>query len=125
MTRRLEHVHGTVHVGIHVFQRTLDRRNDVADAGEVKYIVGAAKQARVRRELANVALLERQIRIAGVMCQVGGSASGQVVDHAHAVAAIEQDVDHVAADEAGATGHNRDLACRAHFAPSFFIVRTL
>jgi hypothetical protein len=125
MTRRLEHVHGTLHVGIHIFQRTLDRRDDVADAGEVKNIVGTAKQARVGHELANVTLLERQVRVTGVLRQVGGSASSQVVDHAHAVVALEQDVDHVAADEAGATGHHRNLACRTHFAPSFFIVRTL
>ncbi len=125
MTRRLEHVHSALHVGIHVFQRTLDRRDDVADAGEVKNIVGIAKQARVGGELANVALLERQAGIAGVVRQVGGPTSAQVVDHAHAVAAIEQDVDHVAADEAGATRHHRNLACRAHFAPSFFMVRTL
>src|SRR5712692_7356726 len=125
VTRRLEHVHGTLDVGVHVLQRTLDRRDDVSDAGEVKYIVGTAKQARVRDEVANVALLERQVRIACVVGQVGGSAPGQVVDHAHAVAAIEQDVYHVAADESGATGHHRNLACRAHFAPSFFMVRTL
>src|SRR5262249_33611516 len=125
MTRRLEHVHGTLDVDIHVFQRTLDRRDDVPDASEVKYIVGTAKQARVGRELANVALLERQAGVAGVVRQVGGSAPAQVVDYAHAVVALEQDVDHVAADEAGAAGHHRNLARLAHFAPSFFMVRTL
>ena len=56
---------------------------------------------------------------------IGLAAADQVVDDAHAVAALDQEVDHVAADEAGAAGDDRDFARRAHLAPIFFMVRTL
>ena len=52
-------------------------------------------------------------------------AADQIVDDADAVAAIEQEVDHVAADEAGAAGDDGDRRAPAHCAPIFFIVRTL
>ena len=49
----------------------------------------------------------------------------QVVDHADLVALAEQEIDHVAADEPGAAGDDSGLARRRHFAPIFFMVRTL
>ncbi len=48
----------------------------------------------------------------------------QVVDHPDPDAGFEQHVDHVAADESGATGDNAD-GRRAHAASIAFIVRTL
>jgi hypothetical protein len=60
-----------------------------------------------------------------VLGQVGFAAADQIVDHADDVAAFDQEVDHVAADESGAAGDDRDLAPGPHFAPIFFIVRTL
>ena len=60
-----------------------------------------------------------------MMGDIGFAAADQIVDDANAVAAINQKVDHVAANEAGAAGHDRGLARAGHLAPIFFIVRTL
>ena len=49
--------------------------------------------------------------------------TGQIVDNAHFESAREQQIDHVAADEAGATGHDGDRF--RHAALSAFILRTL
>ena len=38
------------------------------------------------------------------MREIGLAAADQIVDHAHAVATGQQEIDHVAADEAGAAG---------------------
>ena len=57
--------------------------------------------------------------------EIGFATAHHVVDDANAIAPLEQEIDHVAADEAGAAGDDRDLAAGTHFAPSFFIVRTL
>ena len=59
------------------------------------------------------------------MRQIALAAAHEVVDHADAAAARQQAVDHVAADEAGAAGDDRDGGRRRHFAPIFFMVRTL
>ena len=75
-------------------------------------------------ERADVALLEREPRLAGVVGKVRLAAADQIVDHPDAVAAREQQIDHVAADEAGAAGDDGDRAV-AHAAWSFFMRRTL
>ena len=49
----------------------------------------------------------------------------RVVDYSHPILMSKQHIDHVAADKSGATGDDRDLRCRGHFAPIFFMVRTL
>ena len=46
----------------------------------------------------------RKPRLAVVVGEVGLTAADQIVDHPHAVAAGEQQIDHVAADETGAAG---------------------
>ena len=125
MPRAFEHVHGALHVDRHVFERPLDRGHDVADAGEMKHVVDVAKQRVAGLIFENVGRFENDVGIAGVVGDVGLAAADQIVDDADAVAAFDQEVDHVAADEAGAAGDDRGLARRAHFAPSFFMVRTL
>ena len=55
--------------------------------------------------------------------QVRLTATDEIVDHADPVAALEQQIDHVAADETGATGD--DGFARAHAALRFFMRRTL
>ena len=58
------------------------------------------------------------------MREVALAAADEAVHHPHAIAVREQAVDHVAADKAGPSGDDRDGGSR-HFAPIFFIVRTL
>ena len=70
-------------------------------------------------------MLEDKFRIAVVLRKIGEPPAAQIVDDAHAIAAIEQMIHHMAADEAGAAGDDYDLARRAHCTPNFFIVRTL
>ena len=88
-------------------------------------MVDAAKQRRVRLDVANVRLFEREVRICRMVRQVGGAPADQIVDDTNAIAGRQQRIDHVAADEAGASGDDRGLRPGAHFAPIFFMVRTL
>ena len=60
-------------------------------------------------------------RIAAVMGEIGLAAADQVVDHPHAIAALQQQIDHVAADEAGAAGDDCDTL--AHYATRQLIRR--
>ena len=59
-----------------------------------------------------------------MMLEVAAMAADQIVDHADREAALEQHIDHVAADEAGAAGDDRD-GLAAHAALSLFSSRTL
>jgi hypothetical protein len=60
-----------------------------------------------------------------MMREVSLAPADQIVDHPNAIAAIEEKVDHVAADKAGAASDDSRLTRFAHRAPIFFIVRTL
>ncbi len=91
----------------------------------MEHVIDAVEQRVARLIGADVGVLEHHVGIAGVVRDIGLAAADQIVDDAHAVAAVDQQIDHVAADEAGAAGDDGGLARRAHFAPSFFIVRTL
>jgi hypothetical protein len=118
-------MHGPLDVRVHVLDGPLDRRHDVTDPGEVEHIIGAADEARFGNDVADICFFERQIRICLMMGKIGYPAAAEIIDHAHAIAVREQDIHHVAADEPGATGHHSDRTRAVHFAPSFFIVRTL
>ena len=59
------------------------------------------------------------------MGEIGFAAADQIVDHADAVAAREQEIDHVAADEAGAAGDDARSGASLMRPCSFFILRTL
>jgi hypothetical protein len=118
-------VHSSLNVGIHVLRWPLDRRNYVADAGEMKHVVRVPKQASIGLDVPNIALLEGEVWILRVLRQVGGSTAAQIVDDPHAIALVEQHIDHVTSNKTGATGNDRNLTRCAHFAPIVFIVRTL
>ena len=125
MAGGFEHVNGALDVGVHVFGRPLDRGHDVADPGEMQHIIGPAKGARLGNKVADIDFLERQIRIGGMVSEVGHAAAAEIIDHTDAITVPEQSVDHMAADEAGAARHDGDRTGAVHFAPSFFMVRTL
>jgi hypothetical protein len=59
-----------------------------------------------------------------VVSQIGFPAANQIVHDTDAKAALEQAIDHMAADEAGTACNNCDGAS-GHVAPIRFIVRTL
>jgi hypothetical protein len=60
----------------------------------------------------------------GVVSEIAFSAADEIVHDADAEAALEQTIDRMAADEAGAACDHSDGASR-HVAPIRFIVRTL
>ena len=91
VARGFEHVHGALDVGVHVFDRPLDRRHDVADAGEMEHIIDAAKQRSPRaRGRGCRPFSNDKVRIVGMVREIGLAAADQIVDHADAVAASEQ-----------------------------------
>ena len=126
MARGFEHVNGALDVGVHVFGRPLDRGHDVADPGEVQHIIDAAEQALASGSRWRMSTSSNDKSGLAAWCsEIGHAAAAQIVDHADAITAPEQSVDHMAADEAGAAGDDGDRTGAVHFAPSFFMVRTL
>jgi hypothetical protein len=117
-------LHGALNIHRHVVERRLDRRDDVADAGKVEDMVDAAEQRRSGPTGAHIAPLECKIGVCRMGGQIGLTAADEVVEDSDLMPARQQQLDHVAADEAGATGHQRDRA-GAHLAPIRFMVRTL
>ena len=122
--RAFEHAHGALHIDIHVVNRPLDRRHDVADPGEMKDVAAAVEDRISRPQAADVDAVQRQIRVPCVMREIGLAPARQIVDDVHAIAAIQQQVHHVAADEACASGHDR-YGPSAHAAFSLCRRRTL
>ena len=57
--------------------------------------------------------------------QICFPAADQIVHDADPKTPVEQKIDHMAADEASAAGHDGDRAAGRHVAPIRFIVRTL
>src|SRR5579872_1977809 len=108
MTGTFQHGHGALHVDRQVFRRPLDRRYEVANAAVMKDIPSLAKQRIVRRVAANIAFLKDKLRIALMLRQIGATATGKIVDDAYAHTARQAQVDHVAADKAGASGDDGD-----------------
>ena len=124
MARGLQHLYGAVDVDGHVVRRPLGGRNGVADAGEVEDVAGGAEHAIVRGQRADVALVQVHVGIPRMMGQVGGAAAHEVVDDVHAEPLVCEQIDHMASDEAGATGHDRDSP-RRHAARLALRVATL
>jgi hypothetical protein len=123
--RRFKHAHGALDIGVHIFGRALDRRDDVADTREMKHVSGVGKHRRVRRKHANIEPLERQRGIASVMPQIAFPPADQIVHDPHTKALRQQAINHMAADKPGAAGDDGNRLARAHVAPIRFIVRTL
>ena len=124
MAGGLQHLDGAVNIDGHVVRRPLDGRNDVADTREVEGVAGAAERAIVRGQRADVALVQVDVGIARVMGQVGRATTHEVVDDVHAEPLVGEQIDHMAADEAGAAGHDHDRP-RRHAARVALRVATL
>ena len=100
-------MHRPLNIGGHVFKRTLDGRNDVANAREVKYITYTAEKRVSGSETADIASLERQIRVGPVMREVLFPAADQAIYYPHREAPVEEKIHHVTADESGTTCDHR------------------
>ena len=72
----------------------------------------------------DIGVFENHLRIAGVAGQVGLAPAVEIVDDMDPEPLGHQKVDHVAADETGASGHHGD-GSGGHFAPIACMVRTL
>jgi hypothetical protein len=59
------------------------------------------------------------------MIEVAAMTADQIVDDADREARVKQCIDHVAADETGTAGNDRNGPAAAHAAFSFFSKRTL
>ena len=66
-----------------------------------------------------------EIRIALEMIEIAAMTADQIVDDADRKARAKQSIDHVAADEAGSAGNDRNGLAAAHAALSLFSRRTL
>ena len=74
----------------------------------MEHEAGAREGGVARFELPNVAAVDRDVRMASDMRQVRLMSAGEIVDHPHREAAGHEQINHVAADEAGASGDDRD-----------------
>ena len=91
----------------------------------MKHVVRVPKQTSIGLDVPNIALLEGEVWILHVLRQVGGSTAAQIVDDPNAVVRGQERIDHMAADKPCPSGDDGDMARGVHFAPIFFIVRTL
>src|SRR5262249_10636621 len=109
--------------GVNVVGWPFDRGHDVANAGEVEDELSVLEQRVIGVEFPDIALVEREPGLAVMLREVRLAAADEIVDHTHAIATREQQIDHVAADETGAAGD--DGFALAHAACRFFMRRTL
>ena len=85
----------------------------------------AVEQRSARLEVANVTPMKRYIGFARMMRQIRFASTDEIIDHPYLIAAVDEQVDHMAADKPGSASNNGNLGVGCHFAPSFFIVLTL
>ena len=100
--RSLEHADGAEHVHVGVEVGPLDGGADVGLRGEVEADLGPGGVEDDVCIAADVALVQHR-----VVGQVRAGARGEVVEHVHLVAAPDERVHDVRADEARPSGHQR------------------
>jgi hypothetical protein len=125
MARAFEDPHGALDVGVHILRRLLDRGHDVADAGEMEDGFRVGEDRRVGLELPDIVPVAGKIRISLEMIEIAAMTAYQIVDDADRKACAKQSIDHVAADETGSAGNDRNGLAAAHAALSRFSRRTL
>ena len=73
----------------------------------MKHTVGAGKRSGERSRIAgNIDLTQREARVRARVVQVDRAAGGKVIDHHNLVAACEQRIGEMAADESGSAGNH-------------------
>src|SRR5262245_46223565 len=75
VTGGFEHAHRSLDVGGHVVHRAVDRGNDIADTGEVKYILSAAEEGIARLQRTDVLAFEDDVRVGAVVFDVEQAAA--------------------------------------------------
>ena len=104
----LKHFHRAHDIRAEIIHRAFDGRHDVTDAAEMDDVARAGEERVVRREVADVADLDDEVGIALVLLEIFEASADEAVDDVDAVAFGEEQIHHVAADEAGASGDNGD-----------------
>src|SRR5581483_3879082 len=94
-------------IGFHVRNRIVDRRYDVADPGEMEHVCGTGENTRAGLELADVLPVARKIGVARQVLQIAAVAAGEVINHPDGKSLLDEQVNHVAADETSAAGYDR------------------
>jgi hypothetical protein len=125
LARAFENPHRALDVGVHVLRRLLDRGHDVADAGEMEDAFRIGKDRGVRLELPDILPVAGEIGISLEMIEIAAMTADQIIDDADRKARADQCIDHVAADETGSAGNDRNGLAAAHAALSLFSRRTL
>src|SRR6476619_6817710 len=70
LARAFEDPHGALDVGVHILRRLLDRRHDVADAGEMEDGFHVGEDWRVELELPDILPVAGEIRISLEMIEI-------------------------------------------------------
>ena len=97
-------MHRALRIGRHVFGRPLDRWHNVADPGKVKHQLRTGEHRIVGNQRPDIPLVKAHIWIGLMSRQIRGSAPDETVDHMHPKTLVDQKVNHVTADEPGASG---------------------
>src|SRR5919204_5293650 len=108
MSGGFEDTDGAEDVGVHVLEGPFDGGNDVPDAREVKDVPDVGEQGRARLQPSDVPALEGEVWIGAMVGQITLAAPAEIVEHPDAEASGQEKIDHVAPDESGATGDERD-----------------
>ena len=85
----------------------------------------SAKIGEFGLELPDIVPVAGEIRISLEMIEIAAMTAYQIVDDADRKACAKQSIDHVAADETGSAGNDRNGLAAAHAALSRFSRRTL
>src|ERR1700722_16148201 len=95
-----QHAHGALNVDIHILDRLFNRGDDVANAGKMEDEVSAGKNRRVRLKRTDVEPMEFDIAAIVEMREVAFAPACEIIDYSDRVAARQQGINHVTADEA-------------------------
>ena len=105
-----QHLDSALHVRRHILDRLFDGRHDVADTSIVDHVLDAFKQRVAGLVLTDIGFDQFNIRVRGMLFEIGLATTDQIVDHPDPKAVIDQVIHHVAADKTGTPG-DHDHAC--------------
>ena len=110
MTRTFQSLDRALNIGSHVIRRSLDRRDNVADACEMEDMRGPVEHRIAGREIAYITHGQGETGIVRPVGNIALSPAAQIVKGTDNVIVVTEVIDHMRADEPGAAGHDRDSA---------------
>ena len=87
--RGFEDLDRAQHVGGEIVHRSIDRGNDVADAGKVKHVLRSLEQGLFGLQLPDVPDFNLQIRVFFAVLQVLQPPSDQIVNHVNSISLVQ------------------------------------